>query len=62
MKRVKRRELLRHKTAVALGDSMVFRIRVYCDRTGASMGSLIRVALEQQLSAYERAWRDELGA
>lgn len=35
---------------------MVGRIRVYCARTGASMGSLVRVALEHHLSEYERGW------
>jgi len=54
MVRRKRRERLRHKTAIALSESMVGRIRVYCSRTGASMGSLVRVALERHLAEYER--------
>ncbi len=54
MVRRKRRERLRHKTAVALSESMVGRIRVYCAHTGASMGSLVRVALERHLADYER--------
>ncbi len=33
---------------------MVGRIRVYCAHTGASLGSLVRVALERHLAEYER--------
>lgn len=54
------RERLRHKTSLALSERMVGRIRDYCAQTGASMGSLVRVALERHLADYERGM-GELG-
>lgn len=59
-RRKRGRELLRRRTAIALSDSMVRRIHAYCTQTGASMGSLVRVALERHLSEYERGM-GELG-